>query len=193
MTLRSRAARTSAAMRERGLTLRERRARPSPCTRAATDDPAEARAAGLRHRHPEGALGAGARRRDAPLLGPDTAVVTPSTACPGGTSTGWAGLRGRRLESVDPGGAQWQASPPERAIGCVVYPAAEVVEPGVIQHIEGDRFSLGEPTDGSTPTGRALAEALIAAGLQGAGPAAHPRRDLGQALGQPRPSTRSAR
>ena len=83
---------------------------------------------------------------------------------------------------------------PERAIGCVVYPAAEVVAPGVIQHIDGDRFTLGEP-DGAARRARrgAWPTLLIAAGLKAPVRPRHPRRDLGQALGQPAPSTRSPR
>ena len=54
-------------------------------------------------------------------------------------------LEGTRLASVDPGDAQWNGFGPDRVLGCVVYPAAEVIEPGVVKHIEGNRFSLGEP------------------------------------------------
>jgi 2-dehydropantoate 2-reductase len=56
--------------------------------------------------------------------------------------------------------------PPERAIGCIVYPAAEVPEPGVIEHTYGDRFTLGEPDGSRTPRIAALSEALIAAGFK---------------------------
>ena len=75
--------------------------------------------------------------------------------------------RGHRLEAVDPGGAIWDALGPERVIGCVVYPAAEVEAPGVIRHVEGDRFSLGEPSgEKSERVAAALARHSIAAGLQ---------------------------
>ena len=47
---------------------------------------------------------------------------------------------GTRLDSVDPGNVQWDGFGPDRVLGCVVYPAAEVIEPGVIKHIEGNRF-----------------------------------------------------
>ena len=50
------------------------------------------------------------------------------------------------LSSVDPGAAIWNGLGPERAIGCVVYPACEIAEPGRIRHLDGDRFSLGEPS-----------------------------------------------
>ena len=55
---------------------------------------------------------------------------------------------------------------PERAIGCVVYPAAEMPEPGVIQHTDGNRFTLGEPDGSSSERVKALARALIDAGLK---------------------------
>jgi 2-dehydropantoate 2-reductase len=74
--------------------------------------------------------------------------------------------RGRQLESVDPGGRQWAVIEPRRAIGCVVYPACEVAEPGVIEHIEGNRFSIGEPRGEKTERLTVLAEALRKAGLK---------------------------
>jgi 2-dehydropantoate 2-reductase len=102
-----------------------------------------------------------------PLLGPDTAVVTATNGIPywyfhrhGGA---W---EGHRLESVDPGGRQWDGLGPERAIGCIVYPASEVVEPGVIRHVYGDRFPLGEPSGAATERVRRLSAAFEAAGLK---------------------------
>jgi 2-dehydropantoate 2-reductase len=70
------------------------------------------------------------------------------------------------VESVDPGGTLWDALPPSQAIGCVVYPAAEVVEPGVIEHAYGDRFTLGEPDGSRSPRVEAFSKLLIAAGLK---------------------------
>ena len=70
------------------------------------------------------------------------------------------------MESVDPGGGLWRHVGPERVIGCVVYPATEVVEPGVIRHLEGDRFSLGEPDGSRSERAGRLAAALIDAGLR---------------------------
>ncbi len=102
-----------------------------------------------------------------PLLGPATAVVTATNGVPWWYFYGLEGpWRDRRLESVDPGGTQWDGIGPERAIGCVVYPATEVVEPGVIQHVEGSRFTLGEPTGERTERVQALSRAFIAAGLR---------------------------
>jgi 2-dehydropantoate 2-reductase len=87
-----------------------------------------------------------AARSMLPLFGPDTVVVTAMNGIP------WwyfyregSSFEGMHLNSVDPGGLQWKAIGPERAIGCVVDPACEVVEPGVIEHHEFNRFILGEP------------------------------------------------
>lgn len=96
-----------------------------------------------------------------------TAVVTAVNGVPWWYFHGLDGpLAGTRLESVDPGGAQWEGIGPERAIGCVVYPACEVTEPGIVQHIEGDRFTLGEPDGEKTDRVAALAEAMRAGGLK---------------------------
>ena len=89
--------------------------------------------------------------RDVPkLFGPDTAVVTMQNGIPywyfhkhGGTA-----LEGTRVTSVDPTGITSVCIPAHRVIGCVVYPASELIAPGVVKHIEGDRFPLGE-LDGS--------------------------------------------
>ena len=102
-----------------------------------------------------------------PLLGPETAVVTAVNGVPWWYFYGLEGpWKDRRLETVDPGGAQWSGIGPERAIGCVVYPATEVVEPGVIQHLDGNRFTLGEPSGEKTDRVKALASAFISAGLR---------------------------
>ena len=102
-----------------------------------------------------------------PLLGPHTAVVTATNGVPWwyfhGLDGPWAN---HILESVDPGGKQWNEIGPERAIGCVVYPATEVSEPGIIEHISGDRFTLGEPTGKKSERVMALSKALIEAGLK---------------------------
>ncbi len=73
---------------------------------------------------------------------------------------------GRHVESVDPGGQLLKILPAAQAIGCVVYPAAEVTAPGIITHTYGDRFSLGEPDGSRTPRVEALSKLLIAAGLK---------------------------
>jgi 2-dehydropantoate 2-reductase len=101
------------------------------------------------------------------MLAPEGAVVTAVNGVPYWYFHGLdSELRDRQVTSVDPGGAIWSALPPARAIGCVVYPAADVAEPGVIEHTYGDRFSLGEPDGGRSARVEALSAALQAAGLR---------------------------
>jgi 2-dehydropantoate 2-reductase len=101
-----------------------------------------------------------------PLFGPHTAVVTGQNGVP------WwypYGLGPRfetlRLQSVDPEERQWNTIGPQRAIGCVVYPATEIVGPGIIRHVYGNRFSLGEPDGRDTARCREFAAVLQAAGF----------------------------
>jgi 2-dehydropantoate 2-reductase len=102
-----------------------------------------------------------------PLIGENTTVVSGVNGVPWWYFHGLDGpLADTRLASVDPGGAQWDGLGPERVLGCVVYPAAEVAEPGVIRHVEGNRFSLGEPDGSKSARALRLAEALTAAGLK---------------------------
>lgn len=102
-----------------------------------------------------------------PLLGPDTAVVPAVNGVPWWYFYKLPGpWENRRLKSVDPGDAQWNGIGPARAIGCVVYPACEVPEPGVIQHYDGDRFALGEPDGVKTERIQKLSEALIKANMK---------------------------
>ncbi|MEE8338020.1 MAG: 2-dehydropantoate 2-reductase [Dehalococcoidia bacterium] len=105
------------------------------------------------------------------LLGAETAVVTVQNGVPWWYFHGLAGAEdgaheGGRLESVDPGGAIWDAVGPRRVIGCIAYPATEIEEPGVVRHIEGDRFSLGEPDGSKSQRVRRLAEVFRGAGLR---------------------------
>ena len=84
------------------------------------------------------------------LFGPDTMVVTMQNGIPYWYFHKHGGeLEGSRLESVDPTGLISEKIPAQRVIGCVVYPASKLVAPGVVKHIEGDRFPVGE-LDGST-------------------------------------------
>ena len=102
-----------------------------------------------------------------PLLGPDTAVVSAVNGVPWWYFYKLEGpWEDRRIESVDPGGKQWDEIGPERAIGCVVYPACDVPEPGVIEHINGDRFTLGEPGGEKTDRVMRLSKTLIQAGFK---------------------------
>ena len=102
-----------------------------------------------------------------PLFNKDTAVVTAQNGLPWWYFYGFEGqYANRRIESVDPGSRQWETIGPERAIGCTVYPATGVVEPGVVKHIDGNKFGLGEPTRALTPRVQKLAEVFEAAGLK---------------------------
>ena len=102
-----------------------------------------------------------------PLLGTDTAIVSAVNGIPWWYFHGLGGAyEGRIVQSVDPEGQVSALLPPSRAIGCIVYPAAEVTAPGVIEHSYGDRFSLGEPDGSRSPRAQALSEALIAAGFK---------------------------
>lgn len=75
-------------------------------------------------------------------------------------------LEGTVLESVDPGGVIAGAIPPEQVVGCVAFPATEILEPGVIRHIEGTRFTIGEPDGSVSERCRAISEAFVAGGLK---------------------------
>ena len=72
----------------------------------------------------------------------------------------------RQLSSIDPGGAQWQHIGPQRVIGSVVYPAAELVAPGIVKLVEGNRFTLGEPSGEKSERVTTLAQAMIKAGFK---------------------------
>jgi 2-dehydropantoate 2-reductase len=101
------------------------------------------------------------------LLGPDTTIVTLQNGIPWWYFHGLGGSwSGRRLESVDPGGIIASHIDPARLVGAVVYPASELIEPGVIKVIEGNRFSLGEPDNSRSPRVEAIAQALARAGFK---------------------------
>ncbi len=103
----------------------------------------------------------------APLLGDETSVVTAQNGVPW-----WYFYRlpgdweNQRLETADPGGRIWDTLGPERAIGCVVYPSCEIVEPGVIQHLNGNRFMLGEPDGSKSPRVVELSRVLVESGFK---------------------------
>jgi 2-dehydropantoate 2-reductase len=101
------------------------------------------------------------------LYTPDTVVVSTQNGIPWWYFQGHGGeLDGLRLEHVDPGGVIAAAIEPERVIGSLAYFATDVAEPGVIHHTEGNKMSLGEPNGTRTERSKAVAEALIAAGLR---------------------------
>lgn len=102
-----------------------------------------------------------------PLLGPETAVVTAQNGILWWYFHALPGLwENHHLESADPGGRIWNTLGPERAIGCVVYPSCEIVEPGVVKHLDGNRFMLGEPDGSKSDRVVALSRLMIEAGLK---------------------------
>ena len=102
-----------------------------------------------------------------PLLSNDTSIVTAVNGVPYWYFYRHGGdLEGTSLEAIDPGARQWNALRPERAIGCIVYPATEVVEPGVIQHVYGDKFPIGEPSGETTERVQAFSDMMGSAGLR---------------------------
>jgi 2-dehydropantoate 2-reductase len=102
-----------------------------------------------------------------PLLGPETAVIPPTTGIPWWYFYGLEGPNAnRRSELLDPGGRQWDLIGPERALGCAFWTAAEVPEPGVI-HQDGLRASypIGEPDGSKSARLVKLVEAMTEGGL----------------------------
>ncbi len=154
------------AIRARGLTLIERGKRETTQVRAAAS-PEEAGQQDLvfltLKSNDLPGIAAGLR----PLLRPDTVVITVGNGFPW-----WYFFRvngssvNPTLASVDPRGALWRLIGPEHALGCVVYPAARVAEPGVIEHVYGNRFSIGEPDGQVSERLKRLAALLAAAGFE---------------------------
>lgn len=102
-----------------------------------------------------------------PVLGPDTTVVSTQNGIPWWYFQGYGGeWDGLRLERVDPGGVVSSAIEARRVVGSIIYFATEIPEPGVIQHIEGNRITLGEPNGSRSDRLRGIAEALIASGFR---------------------------
>ena len=102
-----------------------------------------------------------------PLLGPDTPVVTAQNGVLWWYFHGLPGpWENHQLDTADTDGLIWKTLGPERAIGCVVYPSCEIVEPGVVRHLDGNRFMLGEPDGSKSERVVALADAFSSAGLK---------------------------
>jgi 2-dehydropantoate 2-reductase len=101
------------------------------------------------------------------LMTPQTTLVTAINGIPYwyfyGIDSPW---RDRPIESVDPGGALWRMLSPRQVLGAVVYPSGEVVEPGVVEHAYGDRFTLGEPDGSRSLRTETLSRLLAEAGLK---------------------------
>ena len=107
----------------------------------------------------------------APRLGealrPDAAVIPAQNGIPWWYFQSHPGpLANTVLESVDPGGTIASSIRPERVVGCVVYCSAEIAEPGVIRHVEGTRFAIGEPDGADSERCRLISEAFTAGGLK---------------------------
>ena len=158
-----------AAMRANGVRVRigdeERRATPR-----VTDDPAELGPQDVVIITLKAHSAPAICRHLRPLLGTQTAVVTASNGIPWWYFHKLEGPHeGRRLASIDSGGVQWETIGPARAIGCVVYTAAEIVEPGVIAvspHLSQKRLPLGEPDGQRSERAAALSRALVRAGFK---------------------------
>jgi 2-dehydropantoate 2-reductase len=102
-----------------------------------------------------------------PLMGDDTAVVAAQNGIPWWYFHGLDGrLAGRRIDAVDPDGAVSRVIAPDRAIGCVVYAGTELEAPGVVRHLEGTRFTIGEPDGTLSERCTRFSEAMIAGGLK---------------------------
>ncbi len=100
-------------------------------------------------------------------LGTRTAVVSAQNGIPWWYFQRYGGeLEGLHLESVDPGGVIARTINPDRVIACVVYPATDLIGPGIVRHVEGERFSLGELDGSESERCLALAAALSRAGLK---------------------------
>ena len=101
------------------------------------------------------------------LFGPRTVVIPMQNGIPYWYFHRHRGpLAGTRVRSVDPNGVIGEHIPCERVIGCVVYPAAELVSPGVIKHVEGNRFPVGEPDGTTSERVTRVSESFVGAGLQ---------------------------
>lgn len=102
-----------------------------------------------------------------PLIRETTTVVSTQNGIPWWFFQADTGeFAGLRLERVDPGGVIAASIPHQRVVGSIVYFSTEIVKPGVIRHSEGNRVTLGEPDGTRSERCRAIAEALIRAGLR---------------------------
>ncbi|MCL1886514.1 MAG: 2-dehydropantoate 2-reductase [Betaproteobacteria bacterium] len=101
------------------------------------------------------------------LFGPDTVVVTMQNGIPYWYFHKHGGpYEGARVQSVDPTGQIAAKIPADRVLGCVVYPASELIAPGIIRHIEGDRFPIGELDGTITERAQKVSDSFIKAGFK---------------------------
>jgi 2-dehydropantoate 2-reductase len=155
-----------AAMRERGLTLLAGEEKHIVYPRC-TDDPSELGVQDYIIITLKAHSITGVIEKMQPLLGPHTRIVTAVNGIPYWYFHKHGGdYENSTLESIDPGGRQWRELGAERAIGCIVYPATEIEAPGVIRHVYGNNFPLGEPSGEITPDVQRLADLFVAAGLK---------------------------
>jgi 2-dehydropantoate 2-reductase len=155
-----------AAMRDRGLTLRigdEERVVHPRCT----DDPAALGVQDVVIICLKAHAITGVIDRMHPLLGAHTRIVTAVNGIPFWYFYKHGNVyEGTVLDSVDPGGRQWRELGAARAIGCIVYPATEIEAPGVIRHVYGNNFPLGEPSGEITADVERLSALFETAGLK---------------------------
>jgi len=104
--------------------------------------------------------------RLAPLIGPETAVVTAMNGIPWWYFHGFGTFDGTSFDSIDPGGVLAKALPPARILGCVLHIACSVPEPGVIVHNSQNRFFMGELDGSTSPRLAALVEAMKTSGME---------------------------
>ena len=156
-----------AAIRGRGLTLIEADAERTIAPAAATDDLRELGA------HDIVLLALKAHQITpvaadlAGLLAPEGVLVTLQNGIPWWYFQKLGGeFAGRVVETVDPGGTLARTIDPDRLIGCIAYPAAIIAEPGVIRHVEGNRFPLGELDGSETPRVQRVSETFTGAGFK---------------------------
>ena len=155
------------AMKENGLTLLEDGLKPKTINIKASQNPLELGEQDYVFVTLKAHLVPSVAESMAPLFREDTTVVSGVNGIPWWYFHKVGGeFEGTRLSSVDPDNKQWDFFGPDRVLGCVVYPAAEVIQPGVIKHIEGNKFSLGEPNGEKSQRALLLSEALRSAGLK---------------------------
>lgn len=154
------------AMQDRGVRVRgslgEFQAKP-----AATDDPSSVGPVDVVLLTLKAHSLTGMAPRLSPLIGADTTVVSAQNGIPWWYFYRHGGeWEGTQLHSVDPGGVISRSIDLTRVVGCIVYPSTIIVEPGVVEHIEGTRFAIGEPDGSKSERCRLIADALIKSGLR---------------------------
>lgn len=133
----------------------------------ATDDPAELGVQDIVFVGLKAHSAAEAAETMTPLLGPDTVVVPAVNGFPWWYFHQFGDpYEGHQVRAVDPGGAQWNAIGPDRVVGCVVYPAADLPAPGHVRHTEGRRMLVGEPGGAVSDRARVIGRVLTEAGFR---------------------------